>query len=262
VREILTLSPSHPLILSPSSPGASRLAPVSKQDMATRLVICLLVNLSILDANQLRDPPVPAGATAAARQGALPLAWELSAVGIPMGVVTTEDPATTVTRSQSSSLPGTTLRAALAALNETHPRYSSSGIGDVLTVEERGLQCGALLDRTTLEFTTLDGDMLRLLMLLAWVASGDPGPVPSSAVKMVALPSGTPSRARSQLHIEIPAQTTMRAALNLIVKKAAGGAWIVWDHPTTDGRRGCRMVGYASDGTAIAIGSKDFKVLP
>jgi hypothetical protein len=217
--------------------------------------------MSAFQAIEPRDPPVPAAAVAAAQQGVLPLALALSGLGIPMGVVTTEDPATAVTPSEPSASPGTTLRAALTTLNATHPRYSSSWIGGMLTVEERDLRCSALLDRTTLEFTTLDGDMLRLLMLLAWVASGEPGPVPSGAVKLLPLPSGTPRRTLSALHVEIPAQTTLREALNLVVKKAAGGAWAVWDHPSSGGLRGCRMVGYSPDGAAIAIGSRDFKVV-
>jgi hypothetical protein len=151
----------------------------------------------------------------------------------------------------------------LAILVDRHPRYSARWIDGVVRLREESLACATVLDDITVGPLTLDGDMLRLFMLLAWVAEGQSSPAPAGNINVTVGESdaaAVPATPRV-LHVAVPADATLADALDLVVTTAGGGAWIVWEHPVGDSQVGCRMIGYASDGSTSAASSSDFKIV-
>lgn len=233
----------------------------------TRLLLSALI-IAIaavcLGAARQETRMVPATTRFSALVGAAPLAYALSGLGVPLGLVTAEDPFGATERTLLPSKNRMPLSDVLAMLVSQHPRYAAGWTDGVLGIRDQRLACAKAVDDTVAGPLTLDGDMLRLFMLLAWVASGQTGPVAAGNINVMAgegAAESQPAPPRA-LHVAVPAGATLARALDLVVSEAGGGAWVVWEHEIGATQVGCRMIGYSSDGVTTAASSRDFKTLP
>src|SRR5205814_3957986 len=113
------------------------------------------------------------------------------------------------------------------------------------------LACSRALDTIKLKANSIETDSARTLVVLSWLASGDPPPVHAGTVGVLGAREGDPLPPPPQLptvRLVIADGMTLRAAFDAVVKQSKGGVWIVWQHARDDGATGCRSVGYYSNG--------------
>ncbi len=102
--------------------------------------------------------------------------------------------------------------------------------------------------------------MPRLLVMLAWLASGDPPPVPGGQISMLGGDAiAQPASPLPSLELAMHRALTLEAAFDTVVSLNKGGVWIIWQHQRDDGAIGCRSVGYYSNGQ-VGASSRDFAV--
>jgi hypothetical protein len=212
---------------------------------------------------QQSDIRVPRALTAAAERGPLALALALAPLGIPAGLVTTENPSQVEPVDVDPAAGRTTpLGTVLGTLTAGHPGYSATWRSGVLGIEAAELECGRIARTRTLKPARLVSDMPRLLGMLAWLASGDPPPVPGGQISTIggdgAIRPGSPL---PSLELEMPQALSLESAFDTVVRLNKGGVWIIWQHRRGDGAIGCRSVGYYSNGQ-VGASSRDFAVVP
>jgi hypothetical protein len=231
-----------------------------------RLFSCVVLGTSVLTAlppRQLSEVRVPEAVADAADRGPLALALALAPLGIPAGLVTTENPSRVEPVDIDPAAARTTpLDAVLTALAARNPEYAVTWRSGVLGIAAEGLECGRVAKTLTLKPARMVSDMPRLLVMLAWLASGDPPPVPGGQISMIG-GDGTapPAPPLPSLTLEMPRPLTLETAFDTVVRLNKGGVWIIWQHRRDDGATGCRSVGYYSNGQ-VGASSKDFAVLP
>ncbi len=206
---------------------------------------------------------MPEALAVAAERGPLALALALAPLGVPAGLVTTENPSRVEPVEVEPAAGRTTpLGTVLAALAARHPEYAVTWRSGVLGIEAAGLECGRVAQALTLKPARMMSDMPRLLVMLAWLASGDPPPVPGGQISMLG-GDGTspPASPLPSLELEMPRPLSPEAAFDAVVTLNEGGVWIIWQHRRDDGATGCRSVGYYSNGQ-VGASSRDFAVLP
>ena len=226
----------------------------------------LLAAFSALVWAQTPAPVVrlPAEALKAADAGALALAAALATRLVPMSVVTTDDPsAVAPARVDPAAALTTTLDDIVARFRSAHPDYEAAIDNGVLKIQQPDLACLRSVGTLTLRATNVSADMARLLILLSWMASGDPPPIPAGQVSVLGAHEGDPlpqPPPLPDLHLTVSAGTTLAKAFDDVVRLNHGGVWIVWQHDKPDGSIGCRSVGYYSTG-AVGAAMKDFAVI-
>jgi hypothetical protein len=229
-----------------------------------RLVVaaCICAALAPQSATPiLRDRLVPATAAGAADRGALPLGFALAHVGVPMGIVTADNPSDpSVFASTVSAQPAVQLQEVVARFASAHPDHRIAWNDLVLSIERTDLACGHALDDIRLAPLTASGDMSRLLVIIAWLASGDPPPISGGSVSRVDGTLGLLPKL-PYLDLTLPAGVTLRSAFDDVVRRNQGGVWIVWQHALADGSLGCRSAAYYSDGRTVGASLKDFKTI-
>jgi hypothetical protein len=206
---------------------------------------------------------LPAAAMTAAEAGALPLASVLATHGVPASVVTTDDPSAVTPVRIGSAAATVTLDQAVARFQARHPKATVALADGVVRFEQPDLACGRALDTIKLKANSVETDAARVLVVLSWLASGDPPPVHAGTVGVLGAREGDPLQAPPQLptvRLVITEGMTLRAAFDAVVKQAKGGVWIVWQHTRDDGATGCRSVGYYSNGQ-VGASMKDFVIL-
>ncbi len=209
---------------------------------------------------QVPGPPAAAGPGADA--GPLSLALVLSQSPIPSGVITTENPSGSLARSATGpDLPPVSWPDVLTRLTARHPDYAADWQDEVLVIERRQSACVRATSEAAVGPATLEGDAARLLVLLGWMASGDPAPIHGGVISSRETGSTTAMPAPRTLRLVLPAATPLRDALNRLVRENRNGVWIVWQHRRPDGGTGCRLVAYYSGGL-IAASTSDFAVVP
>jgi len=211
---------------------------------------------------QQADVRVPVAVMAAAERGPLSLAHALATLGVPAGLVTRENPsvveAVTVDPDSRETTPLTTV---LSAFSSRHPGYAVKWRPPVFGIEETGLACADAARALTIKPARMTSDMPRLLVMLAWLASGDPPPVPGGQIStlggktVAAAAPPLPS-----LDLILSRTTSLESAFDKVVTLNKGGVWIIWEHRRDDGNIGCRSVGYYSNGH-VGASSQDFAVL-
>jgi hypothetical protein len=219
--------------------------------------------LAALVPRQQSEVRVPEAVAVAAERGPLALALALAPLGIPAGLVTTENPSqVTPVDVDAASGRTTPLGNILTALAAHHPDNSVTWRSGVVGIEAADLECGRIARRLTLEPARLVSDMPRLLVMLAWLASGDPPPVPGGQISMLGGDgTGPPAPPLPSLELEMPRPLNLEVAFDTVVRLNKGGVWIIWQHRRDDGATGCRSVGYYSNGQ-VGASSRDFAVLP
>lgn len=230
--------------------------------MRTRLAAgSLLGLLGVSSPFQAPAGKLPTAALAAAEAGALPLASVLASRGVPTSVVTTENPSAVTPIPIGSAAPLTvTMDQVVARFQAKHPTDTVALADGMLRFEQSGLACGRALDTIKLKATSIETDAARLLVVLSWLASGDPPPVHAGTVGVLGAHEGDPLQAPPQLptvRLVITEGMTLRAAFDAVVTQSKGGVWIVWQHTRDDGSTGCRSVGYYSNGQ-VGASMKDF----
>ena len=207
--------------------------------------LCLLGLLSP-QASPIADRLLPSTALQAAEAGALPLGFLLARFGVPTGIVTTDNPSDPdIFKRNVSAPPSVRLADVLARFTATHPGDAVTMDGARLTIERKDVICSRRIDAMTLKPTTVDGDLGKLLVLLSWVASGDPPPVPGGTMSFIRTNAGDPpAPALPAIHFASTPGTTLRQAFDGAVLENKGGVWIVWQHTLPDGRTACRSAGY------------------
>lgn len=199
---------------------------------------------------------------AAAERGPLSLVHALATLGVPAGLVTRENPsvveAVTV---DPDSRETTSLTTVLSAFSSRHPDYAVKWRSRVLGIEGTGLACADAARAQKVKPARMTSDMPRLLVMLAWLASGDPPPVPGGQISMLGGKAMVPAHPELRsLELMLVATTSLEAAFDQVVTLNQGGVWIIWEHRRDDGAIGCRSVGYYSNGQ-VGASSLDFAVL-
>jgi hypothetical protein len=209
-------------------------------------------------------PDLPAAALPAAQRGPLAVALVLAASGVPAGIITSEDPDRDPGIPQAPPDSPAISGAAVAQRLLTHyPRYAMEWRRGVIGIEPRQSVCGEELTATTLGPATVEGRVAQVLVLLGWIASGDPSPAHRGVVSQIAIgraEPGPPAPPRA-LRLVLSKTVTLREALDELVRQNAAGVWTVWQHPRPDGAVGCRLIGYFPDGVVVASNT-DFAVVP
>ena len=207
---------------------------------------------------------LPAAAMTAAEAGALPLASVLATRGVPASVVTTDDPsAVTPVRIGPAGQGNVTIDQVVARFQARHPKDTVALVDGMLRFEQPDLACSRALDSIKLKANSIETDSARVLVVLSWLASGDPPPVHAGAVGVLGAREGDPLQPPPQLpavRLVITEGMTLRAAFDAVIKQSKGGVWIVWQHPRDDGSTGCRSVGYYPNGQ-VGASMKDFAIL-
>ncbi len=230
--------------------------------MRNFLIVCSVIGLLGAPAQsqqlQVRLPPA---VLEAADAGALPLAFALATRGVPAGVVTTEDPsAIAPIRIDPAAAATATLDEVIARLRAKHPDYAVGVKDGVLGLEQSGTECGRAVDSIRLKANTLQADAPRSLIVLSWLASGEPPPVPAIHVTTFGGRVGESLPPLPPIDLVIAEGMTLRAAFDDVVRRNKGGVWIAWQHTRDDRSTGCLSVGYYSNGQAGAS-TKDFAIV-
>jgi hypothetical protein len=223
--------------------------------------------LELLGASRPVQTPavtLPAAAMTAAEAGALPLASVLATHGVPASVVTTDDPSSvTPVRIGPAPPPNVTIDQVVARFQARHPKETVALVDGMLRFEPSDLACSRALDTIKLKANSIETDSARILVVLSWLASGDPPPVHAGTVGVLGAREGDPLQPPPQLptvRLVIAEGMTLRAAFDAVIKQSKGGVWIVWQHTRDDGATGCRSVGYYPNGQ-VGASMKDFVIL-
>jgi len=222
-------------------------------------VLCLLTVLP-QQPSPLADFLLPASALPAADAGPLRLGFLLAGFGIPTGIVTTDNPSDPETFKADVSGPASVrLADVVARFAAAHSDYLAAIDRGILTIARRDLVCGRQIDLISIRPTVVDGDLSKLLVLLSWMASGEPPPGPAGTMSVIPGKAGDPpARSLPLVHFASTAGTTLRQAFDRAVQENKGGAWIVWQHVLPDGRIACRSAGYYGNGRTVGASTKDF----
>jgi hypothetical protein len=228
-----------------------------------RLPIAAVLFLLVVSPQQppaLADFLLPDSALSAAEAGPLPLGFLLARFGIPTGIVTTDNPSDPeifkVGTSGRASVPLADVVARFAATHSEHVAAIDRGI---LEITRKGLLCGRQIDLIAIRPTVVDGDLSKLLVLLSWLASGEPPPGPRGIMSDISnKPGEPPAPSLPLVHFASTAGTTLKQAFDRAVQENKGGAWIVWQHVLPDGRIACRSAGYYGDGRTVGASAMDF----
>jgi hypothetical protein len=200
----------------------------------------------------------------AAEAGALALASVLATRGVPSSVVTTDDPSAVTPVGIGPAAPASvTIDQVVARFQARHPHDTVALVDGILRFEQPNLACSRALDTIRLKANSIETDSARVLVVLSWLASGDPPPVHAGTVGVLGAREGDPLQPPPQLptvRLVIAEGMTLRAAFDAVIKQSKGGVWIVWQHPRDDGSIGCRSVGYYPNGQ-VGASMKDFVTL-
>jgi hypothetical protein len=226
--------------------------------------LCLGLLAAFPAQSSLADRLLPASALQAADAGSLHLGFVLARFGVPTGIVTTENPSNPeIFKADASGPPALRLGDVVARFAARHPGDTatldpSSGR---LTIEGNNLVCARQLDALPVRATTATSDLSRVLVLLSWIASGEPPPGPAGTMSFVGNKAGAPpAPALPPVRFFSTSGMTLRMAFDQAIGANHGGVWIVWQHTLPDGRTGCRSAGYYSDGVTVGAATRDFWV--